>query len=44
VLGDPKVKEEFKAKFGYELAPPKRWKQFDEIGQFSTQKMPPTLA
>src|SRR6185312_8654345 len=27
IFEDPKMKEEFKAKFGYELAPPKNWKQ-----------------
>jgi multiple sugar transport system substrate-binding protein len=35
------MKEAFKAKFGYDLAPPKDWKQFDEIGQFITDKMAP---
>src|ERR1043165_8704512 len=29
---DPKNKEEFKAKYGYDLAPPKTWKEYDEIG------------
>ena len=29
IFEDPKTKEEFKAKFGYDLAPPKDWKQFD---------------
>ena len=38
IFDDPKSKEEFKAKFGYDLAPPKTWKQFDEIGQFLTDK------
>jgi multiple sugar transport system substrate-binding protein len=33
--------EEFKAKHGYDLAPPKDWKQFAEIGQFITDKMAP---
>ena len=33
--------EEFKAKHGYDLAPPKDWKQFSEIGQFITDKMAP---
>src|SRR4029077_1063060 len=28
---DPKNKEEFKAKYGYDLAPPKTWKEYDEI-------------
>src|SRR4029077_13863701 len=26
----------FKAKYGYDLAPPKTWKQLDEIGSFLT--------
>ena len=34
-----RCRTEFKAKYGYDLAPPKTWKQFDEIGQFLTDKM-----
>ncbi len=41
IFEDPKNKEDFKAKFGYELAAPKDWKQFDEIGQFITNRMAP---
>lgn len=41
IFEDPKMMEEFKAKHGYELAPPKDWKQFAEIGQFITDKMAP---
>ena len=41
IFEDPKMMEEFKAKFGYDLAPPKDWKQFAEIGQFITDKMAP---
>ena len=41
IFEDPKMKEEFKAKLGYDLAPPKDWKQFAEIGQFITDKMAP---
>jgi multiple sugar transport system substrate-binding protein len=41
IFEDPKMMEEFKAKHGYGLAPPKDWKQFDEIGQFITDKMAP---
>jgi multiple sugar transport system substrate-binding protein len=33
------LKKDFKAKYGYELAPPKTWKQFDEIGSFLTEKL-----
>ena len=38
ILGDAKNQEEFKKKFGYDLAPPTTWKQFSEIGQFLTDK------
>ena len=41
IFEDPKMMEEFKAKHGYALAPPKDWKQFSEIGQFITDKMAP---
>ena len=41
IFEDPKMMEEFKAKHGYDLAPPKDWKQFAEIGQFITDKMAP---
>ena len=30
------LKKAFKAKYGYDLAPPKTWKQFDDIGGFLT--------
>ena len=43
IFEDPKMKEEFKAKFAYDLAPPKDWKQFDQIGQFITDKMAPKV-
>lgn len=43
IFEDPKMQEEFKAKFGYDLAPPKDWKQFAEIGQFITDKMAPKV-
>jgi len=33
------LKKDFKAKHGYELAPPKTWKQFDDIGSFLTEKL-----
>ena len=41
IFEDPKMQDEFKAKFGYKLAPPTDWKQFAEIGQFITDKMAP---
>ena len=39
IFGDPRIKSAFKAKHGYELAPPKTWKQFDEIGSFLTENL-----
>ena len=41
IFGDPKLQEEFKAKLGYDLAPPKTWKEFGEIEQFLTEKLQP---
>jgi multiple sugar transport system substrate-binding protein len=41
IFEDPSMKEGFKAKHGYDLAPPKDWKQFAEIGQFITDKLAP---
>lgn len=42
IFEDPAMQEEFKAKHGYDLAPPTDWTQFAEIGQFITDKMAPT--
>ena len=33
------LKKAFKAKYGYDLAAPKTWKQFDEIGSFLTEHL-----
>ncbi len=33
------LQQAFKAKHGYDLAPPKTWKQFDDIGSFLTEKL-----
>jgi multiple sugar transport system substrate-binding protein len=33
------LKKAFKEKYKYDLAPPKTWKQFDEIGSFLTEKL-----
>ena len=41
IFEDPELMKEFKAKHGYDLAPPKTWKEFSEIGQFITDKMAP---
>ncbi|MEK0085888.1 extracellular solute-binding protein [Benzoatithermus flavus] len=34
---DPKEKANFKAKYGYDLAPPKTWKQYLDIAEFFTR-------
>jgi len=39
IFSDAALKKDFKAKFNYELAPPKTWKQFGEIGSFLTEKL-----
>jgi len=39
LFADPELKSAFKAAYGYELAPPKTWKQFDEIAQFFTERL-----
>ncbi len=39
IFADPAIQKAFKAKLGYDLAPPKTWKQFGEIGQFLTDTM-----
>ena len=33
------LKKAFKAQYKYDLAPPKTWKQFDEIGSFLTEQL-----
>jgi multiple sugar transport system substrate-binding protein len=43
VFGDSANQAEFKAKHGYDLAPPTTWKQFAEIGQFLTDKYAPQM-
>jgi multiple sugar transport system substrate-binding protein len=43
IFSDTANQAEFKAKLGYDLAPPKTWKQFAEIGQFLTDKYAPKL-
>jgi multiple sugar transport system substrate-binding protein len=43
IFGEQANKDEFKAKFGYDLAPPKTWKEFAEIGQFLTDKYQPKM-
>ncbi|HWA48729.1 MAG TPA: extracellular solute-binding protein, partial [Dongiaceae bacterium] len=41
IFDDPKLKEEFKAKAGRDLTVPKTWAEFDEVGQFLTDKLAP---
>lgn len=42
IFGDPALRAAFKSRFGYDLAPPKTWKQFDEIGSFLTGELKST--
>jgi multiple sugar transport system substrate-binding protein len=37
LFGDPKEQEAFKAKYGYDLAPPKTWKEYYDIAEFFTR-------
>ncbi len=39
IFADAALKKAFKAQYKYDLAPPKTWKQFDEIGAFLTEKL-----
>ncbi len=43
ILADAANQEEFKAKYGYDLAVPTTWPQFDDIGQFLTDKYQPGM-
>lgn len=43
IFADPANKEAFKAKYGHDLDVPKTWKEFDEIGQFLTDKYQPNM-
>ncbi len=40
---DPENRKAFKKKYGYELAPPKTWKSFDEIAGFFSDRYAPEL-
>ena len=40
---DPANREEFKAKHGYDLAPPDTWGQYADIGRFLTDKYAPEV-
>jgi multiple sugar transport system substrate-binding protein len=39
IFARPDLQQAFKAKYNYDLAPPKTWKQFDEIGSFLTDAL-----
>ena len=39
IFARPDLQKAFKAKYKYDLAPPKTWKQFDEIGSFLTEAL-----
>ncbi len=41
IFGDPKLQAEFKEKAGRDLAVPKTWAEFSEVGQFLTEKLAP---
>lgn len=43
VFEDPANRDGFKAKYGYDLAPPTTWKQFAEIGQYLTDAHAPEM-
>ncbi len=43
IFEDPENQAEFKAKFGYDLAPPATWEQYAEIGDFITSKFAPDV-
>ena len=43
VFEDAENQAEFKAQHGYDLAPPKTWQEFQEIGEFITAKFAPDM-
>jgi multiple sugar transport system substrate-binding protein len=43
LMEDKSNADAFKAKYGYDLAPPKTWKEFDEIAEFFTTKYGPNV-
>jgi multiple sugar transport system substrate-binding protein len=43
LFADPENREAFKAEHGYDLAAPKTWKEYADIGQFFTDKYAPEL-
>jgi len=43
IFEDPDLMAEFEDEFGYELAPPETWEQFNEISGFLTDKLAPDV-
>lgn len=43
IFEDPDTMKAFKAKHSYDLAPPKTWQEFSDIGNFITDKMAPEV-
>lgn len=41
LFGDAANQQEFKAEYGYDLAPPTTWEQFNQIATFFTKKLAP---
>ena len=41
LFGDAQNQADFKAKYGHDLAVPTTWKDFDDVGQFFTDKLQP---
>ncbi len=41
IFEDPDMMAGFKERYGYDLAPPKTWKEFGEIGSYITEQMGP---
>ena len=44
LFGDPKHQAAFKQKYGYDLAPPRTWKQFNEIATYFSENGGPDLS
>lgn len=43
LFSDPKHQQAFKEKYGYDLAPPKTWKEFSDVAWYFTDAMGPDL-
>ncbi|HZP93762.1 MAG TPA: sugar ABC transporter substrate-binding protein [Burkholderiales bacterium] len=42
LFAEPETRTAFRSRFGYDLAPPRTWKQFDDIGSFLTERLKPS--